>query len=213
MPYDPEEQVNWKLLARSEEIVTRNGTDIPAWFDMELSKPEWATEIVLSVVVDPNEGPVINGIRGGRDYRHSYQQVIKFFRENADPLVFLRFVTAYAAGHLATRRVLDENFDEIRVSGAELEEAVGTLQEHFARRAWPATQVQRRRRVTPELLAKVAEVYRAAYSAGQSPTQAVAETFEVSHSTAGRWVVEARKAGTLGPAIGPTAGEAPTASE
>lgn len=215
MPYDPEEQVNWKLLASSDDHVTRNGTDIPAWFDMELSREGWPTEIVLSVVVDQQEGPVINGIRGGRTYRHGYQQVVKFFRENTDPAVFLRFVTAYAAGVLATRRVLEEHAPDITARGDALKAATAELNDHFARRAWPATVVQRRRRMTRELLEKVAEVYRTAYGQGLSPTKAVAEAFDVSHSSAGRWVVEARKEGLLGPALGPTAGEAetPTASE
>jgi hypothetical protein len=51
---------------------------------------------------------------------------------------------------------------------------------------------QRRRRVTHEFLEQVADVYRAAIDTG-APTQAVADTFRVSHSTAARYVNKARK--------------------
>jgi hypothetical protein len=45
----------------------------------------------------------------------------------------------------------------------------------------------------------VAEVYKAASAAGASPTKVVAETFQVSTSTAGSWVSRARnKYGLLG---------------
>lgn len=65
----------------------------------------------------------------------------------------------------------------------------------------------RRRIVTPVLLEEVAEVYRAAYSAGNPPTVAVQEHFNTSHRNAARWVAEARKAGTLGPADSTRPGE------
>lgn len=207
MPYDPNEEVSYRLLTHSDEYVTRDGTDIPAWFDMELNKEGWPTQIVLSVLVDVDEGPIINGIRAGRNYRRSYQDVIKFFRENTDPAVFLRFVTAYAAGALATKRVLEPHYGEMRIN-EETTEAIGKIRDLYARRAWPATETRRRRRVTRDLLTQVAAMYRKAHEDGKPPTQAVAEAFEVSHSTAGRWVVEARKAGVLGPAAGPKAGEA-----
>lgn len=51
-----------------------------------------------------------------------------------------------------------------------------------------------RRRMTDEHLADVAAVYRAAWQSGGNPTQAVADQFNTSHSTAARWVSLARKA-------------------
>ena len=39
------------------------------------------------------------------------------------------------------------------------------------------------------------------------PTEAIAEAFDVSRSTAGRWLVEARKRGLLAPATPGRAGE------
>ena len=51
-----------------------------------------------------------------------------------------------------------------------------------------------RRRMTDEHLIDVANVYRAAWQEGGNPTQAVANRFGTSHSTAARWVGLARKA-------------------
>lgn len=65
----------------------------------------------------------------------------------------------------------------------------------------------RKDRVTPEVLAEVAEVYRTAWKAGRNPTKTVAEHFHKSHSTAARWVGQARKIGALGPANGSLGGE------
>jgi hypothetical protein len=69
----------------------------------------------------------------------------------------------------------------------------------------------RRNRLTPEHLAKVAEVYRQAWEDGEPPTKAVAQNFSVSHSTAARWVGAARKAKHLGDADGSRGGELPAA--
>lgn len=65
----------------------------------------------------------------------------------------------------------------------------------------------RRNRVTREHLAAVAGVYRDAQEAGAPPTLAVAEHFQVSHSTATRWVNLARKEKFLGAAQKGKAGE------
>ena len=46
---------------------------------------------------------------------------------------------------------------------------------------------------------EVAEVYAAAWRSGPSPTKSVERQFQVSHSTAARWVHECRKRGFLGP--------------
>ena len=67
--------------------------------------------------------------------------------------------------------------------------------------------VRRRNRVDAELLARVADTYRTAWSAGDPPTTAVAKAFNVSHSTAARWVGLSRKAELLGPADGSRGGE------
>lgn len=66
---------------------------------------------------------------------------------------------------------------------------------------------RRRNRITGAHLAEVARVYREAHSAGHPPTQAVADHFHKSHSTAARWVGLARKTGQLGQADGSRGGE------
>ena len=65
----------------------------------------------------------------------------------------------------------------------------------------------RRDRVTFETLEEASTVYRDAWRSGQNPTQAVAAHFHKSHSTAARWVGQARKLGLLGPADGSRGGE------
>jgi hypothetical protein len=66
---------------------------------------------------------------------------------------------------------------------------------------------QRGKRLSNELLAQVADTYRDALSRGLSPTDTVAADFPTSRSTAGRWVMEARRRGLLGPAVRGRAGE------
>jgi hypothetical protein len=76
---------------------------------------------------------------------------------------------------------------------------------HPARSGIPSTG---RRRMSDALSEEIAAVYRAAWEAGENPTQAVAKHFEKPYSTAARWVGEARKRGHLGPADGSRGGEA-----
>jgi hypothetical protein len=55
----------------------------------------------------------------------------------------------------------------------------------------------RYRRMTPDLLSRVAQTYRSDTTG--RPTQAVAEAYGIPHPTAARWVYRARKAGHLPP--------------
>lgn len=64
----------------------------------------------------------------------------------------------------------------------------------------------RRRRVTDELLGKVATIYRIHMKDG-APTLAVADELKVSHSTAARYVARARERGLLGRTTAGLAGE------
>jgi hypothetical protein len=62
--------------------------------------------------------------------------------------------------------------------------------------------------VTKEFLGQVASIYRSAVAGGsRAPVVEVARQLGGSRPTAGRWVVQARKAGILKPAIGTRAGE------
>lgn len=69
----------------------------------------------------------------------------------------------------------------------------------------PAT--GRGRWTTDEKLRLVADVYRAAVAAGKPPTQAVADQLHYKRAHAGRLVLQARRAGYLGPTIKGKAGE------
>lgn len=55
----------------------------------------------------------------------------------------------------------------------------------------------KRYRITGTHLTDVAAVYAKARENGQGPTRAVADHFEVAHSTAAKWVGQARKNGLL----------------
>jgi hypothetical protein len=103
----------------------------------------------------------------------------------------------------ATQRVSDEGDGLFRLPG----DPTGT--------SWGGDHVARPVRgapVTEEFLQLVAHTYRSAVASGsRSPVGDLGRELGGSRSTAGRWVVQARKAGFLRPAIGRTSGEvAPT---
>ncbi|MEU0809546.1 hypothetical protein [Streptomyces sp. NPDC005970] len=58
---------------------------------------------------------------------------------------------------------------------------------------------RKRHRITKKHLEEVAYIYRDAASHGRPPTLAVAEHFDVAHSTAAKWVGKARANGMLDP--------------
>ncbi|MET8826044.1 hypothetical protein ABZX40_13310 [Streptomyces sp. NPDC004610] len=62
----------------------------------------------------------------------------------------------------------------------------------------------KRYRITHAHLEDVAAVYLEARDDGKSPTRAVAEHFHISHSTAAKWVMHARRKGLLKPWTGHT---------
>lgn len=59
---------------------------------------------------------------------------------------------------------------------------------------------QRRRKITNSHLQEVADIYRGALAESEPPTRAVQLHFDVSHSTAAKWVGKARDQGFLPPA-------------
>jgi hypothetical protein len=73
-----------------------------------------------------------------------------------------------------------------------LEQAIRSLGE-------PRPGVGRPRLLGPEELARVAEVYLAAWGRGEPPTKAVAGQFGISTSAAAKRVAAARRAGLLAP--------------
>jgi hypothetical protein len=202
---DDDESARWsyRFLDYAKDAVSRNGVETPRWFDVRLTNTAWPTEIVVSVVMHPDAGPVLTGIRTGRDSATSPQEAAKLLRGWMTTADLLQWLTAQAVGVRATAQLLEshpEHADGIREHAREIRDL-------HAARALPVARPQRRRAVTGELLRQVAAVYRKAVTDGEPPTTTVAGHFGVSHSTAARWVGQARKAGALGPAAGPTAGE------
>jgi hypothetical protein len=63
--------------------------------------------------------------------------------------------------------------------------------------------------VGADFLQQVSDIYRAAVASGsRAPVVAVSEELGGSRATAGRWVLQARRAGLLRPSLGTKAGEA-----
>lgn len=95
------------------------------------------------------------------------------------------------------------------VTMAELKDSLDTLRTRLVGEGTEPNPrpVRTRRAVNANLLEEVAGRYREKVAAGLPPTAHLAATFGVSHGTAARWVREARKAGMLGPSLGPVAGE------
>jgi hypothetical protein len=131
-----------------------------------------------------------------------------------------------AAGPVCTRLVFLARPDEplraaqLRVRLDELVREIATLvgaynietgnhdREGFERElAALAPAIEPGKRLSDEHFAAVADVYRYALRTGRPATASVGEAFNVSRSTAGRWVVEARRRGLLGPARPGVAGE------
>lgn len=194
----------------SQELVRYNDVDLPTWFDVHLSHPDWPTEAVLSVAVSEDTGPVATGLRAaGRSSSATYRDVQESISATAEVGRVLGRAAALMANTLNQIRVArafgDEGMQLTPERLSEVLQKVGDLTMSYTQ---PRVQPQRRRRITRELLREVANVYRKAHSEGEPPTAAVAQHFTIAYSTAARWVGEARKAGELGPATGPTPGEA-----
>jgi hypothetical protein len=104
----------------------------------------------------------------------------------------------------ATRRVADSDGGLFRLE----DDAPGT-----ARGDDQVARPVRGQPVKEEFLRQVADTYRKAVARGSHrPVGELGEQLGGSRSTAGRWVVQARRAGLLGAAVGRTAGEAPPKS-
>jgi hypothetical protein len=84
-----------------------------------------------------------------------------------------------------------------RQSGGERAIGFGAIDPAVARKAYNAAQKRTRTKVTDKLLKEVAELYRDNINDG--PWRVIAERFGVSESTAGRYVLLARKARHLPP--------------
>lgn len=194
----------------SEQTVPRNGVDVPQSFDWIAEHPQWptGTAAMVTIWVDPNTGPTPVGIRSAGERHIDVRDILKLLRDTEDFDSMVENIVGGAAATLA--------FNRATGGKTEFADLTRDEQDHYWQLAARAgitaiaggsARPQRRRRMTDELLATVAKVYRAAVKAGGPPTLSVSEHFDIPYSTAGRWVGEARKRGHLGAAVGPTSGE------
>jgi hypothetical protein len=133
-------------------------------------------------------------------------------RDGVPRFVDLRFHSEPGEGELRSSHLRETQADAIlgalaafavRVADIDTEQRVLTLEFGGADQVGPSLDVLRRsranRKLTPEFLRQVAEVYREALRTGRAPTQAVKSRFFVSERMAGGYVQRARKAGLLPP--------------
>ncbi len=200
----------------SKKTVDIYGLTVPAAFNVTLFKSKEPSSVTMLVVVDPEHGPLPKGIivNAAPRTKSTYKDALKLLKgAPIDALIHQALLDAalslrWDSGIFADGpKSLQDLTDEDRVRAAE---GVKKLEPQIEAAARPPV---RRRTVTKKLLEDVARVYRSAFEEGRPPTQAVADHFEITHASAARWVREARKAGILGPSVGPTAGEATTALE
>ncbi len=125
----------------------------------------------------------------------------------------VRYLIAERSAQRLVSKMSPEDFDLLVRSDLERADELRFAPEELltyatdVRRAPDLIPKRRRDRVTPEVLRAAADVYRQAWADGGNPTEAVARHFHKSHSTAARWVGQARKLGILGPADGSRGGE------
>ena len=219
---DPASKLTYALTDLSSAAVSLHGQQAPGHFQIILRHPDWPVDVLIAVTIDPQRGPIASGITSNRltsDARAvsdvpTYRELADMVALKADVTRLLTEMTAEAVGvyhrHQMEDRLLEEGADfgddHVRRRIAEATaEGQGLAASAF--RAG-ITQPRRRRLVTPQHLTEVAEIYREAYELGLPPTKTLAERFQISHSTAARWVGRARATGALGPAAGTKPGEA-----
>lgn len=133
-------------------------------------------------------------------------KVVHFFGVGDDWLTYLDDVVAHVPGtewvRLATKKAVAFMLD--RSVLRELDSLITALDlpaygaaAAFASPGSPG--IQQRRKITPEHLQMVAATYEEAQRSTAPPTRAVADVYEVSHSTAAKWIGKARAAGYLPP--------------
>lgn len=189
-----------------ESPVKYGGTTLPRSFNALLTHPGWSTRASLSVTIDSERGPVATGLAAVVDADTtdlaSYIEVHDLLRRlSIDTRQLLRELAADALASKVASYLLSE--ESPRRPKDQRRKTLTQVRDHAYERSAP----QRRHLLTLSHLQEVANEYRRALAAGQSPTQTVAHTFHVSHSTAAKWVAKARTQGALGAARGTRPGE------
>ena len=185
----------WRI-AGSEPIAFAPGVKAPAEFEVFISATLAQRPISLTIAMDPEKGAVPVAIGPGPSREPltpvSYVELDQQLRTLDVDLLLCR-AAARAIWMLA----------EPGEHGTSWEERLALLDstEQLIRSR------PRRHSINTGHLTEVAQVYRHAVDSG-APTKAVAKAFHATRSTAGRWVVLARREGLLGPADRTRAGEA-----
>lgn len=196
----------WRIVDFSEDSVRFRDTDFPARFVALLTHPQWRSSVLLDVLVDGERGPVAVGLGRpkGKDHGEllTYIECHEQIRSTIDMKSLLRHTAADAVFMRTAERLLSAE-DRGGASANEIGNRAASLRDTAYRDAEP----RRRRLLTSSHLDEVAAAYRSALDAGHAPTQAVAEQFNVAHSTAAKWVRKARDVGALGAARGSRPGE------
>jgi hypothetical protein len=203
--------LRWRIRDIADDAVQLSDSVLaPASFSAVIEHPDWPANVLLYVCVSEEEGPRECGLRVLDDTcRHSLPAMLEIVRHTIAMPELLRFVTADAVATKVAHYFLEADQD---LTEAQRERVLPERQRAVAAAAdqtWDVAAPRRRRFVTRDLLREVAQTYRRAVERGQPPTQAVQEHFSVSHSTAARWVGEARRLKELGPARKGASGEDP----
>lgn len=171
---------------------------LPRRFDLFVQTPDMKTEdepttIVASFMADTQSIELLR-ISGSGPWVAFLGEVVVAFPPSewtdyaeAQMVDFLRFMAKGESPLDDSRRQLTELVRELPFETSE--GATG--------RTPAETGTQRRRKITTAHLAEVAAVYEEAQKDGEPPTRAVQYHFDVSHSTAAKWVGKARSEGLL----------------
>jgi hypothetical protein len=189
-----------------------------------LKEPVWLERDADGILIVYERGPVLTD----RDHRYELPEHFEALIVDEDnlPAYQLRIVvtpagpactklTLVAASDdeplttTQTRIPLRELVNEIVLIVGSLNRKTGRYEPESFERELAATfaRPEPGKKIQDEHFEHVAEIYRYALERGRPPTEGVAEAFDVSRSTAGRWVVETRRRGLLGPAVPGVAGE------
>jgi hypothetical protein len=204
--------LHWRIEGISDDAVQFDGATFPKTFKAVLHHPTWPMRARLTVTVHPERGPIATGLEATQPVEPSelvsFSEMHDLLKKVIDMSTLLREVTAYAVGEKVRLHLLlglPGNFgDADREPELQRISAIGTA---VRDRAYLNAAPRRRHLLTDTHLRTVAEVYRAALAEGHPPTQAIAEKYQITHSTASKWVRKARDAGSLGAALGTQPGE------
>jgi hypothetical protein len=183
-PDAPGHVLGWVMYDAFEELVEVEGVHIPAEFHLRLTGGTEQPSLHITFQVHDGR-PFCVAVNLGA--KPQGRQVLPVDFET------LRNKLNHYSEVASTTAMLHVR----RESGAANAVALSRVGPPTARRAYRAAQKRSRTKVTDELLSEVAELYRD--SGPDSAWGAIADRYGVSKSTAGRYVVLARKAGYLPP--------------